>query len=236
MKDLLLALDSILDQLNRSLIGLSKLRSIRDTVSEDLRPIIQGAPEGGNMFLLAGNLDSLKCLIDAEIEEVHHLLVSCEKAKELATKEAYEHSLAQRLQELAHVDAAVQDGKFSRYVPGLAPLGLSFEKKSILADAEIGAEENWRHWATVLEEHTFTLRHIALQFPSTHPFSPPFGMIINMLNSTFQWCEEQRKLHIAIEVLSKPNAEIGRDYGSFLRLELLELRRQVSALPRGEEE
>lgn len=232
MNELLTALDSISRELSRSISAFNDLRRIRDLVSEDLRPIFVGAPGRDDMFLLAGNLDSLNCLIDVEIEEAHCLLVSCNKAKDLASKNAHSTSLGQRLQELANVDAAVQDKEIARYVPGLAPLGLSVPAPEDIFDAQCG----WGHWTSTLEFHSSTLKKLALQFPSTHPFSPHFGMIVNMLNSIFLWCEEQRKIQVAIEVLSKPNNKFGPDYGSFLRLELLELKRQVVPLPRGEEE
>ena len=235
MKDLLLALNLIMARLKHSEDLFTELQEFRNVASRNLQPILQGTAGMDNMFLLAGNLDSLKCLIDVEIEEVRRLRVSCEKAITLVTNEAYGPSLAQRLQELAQVDAAIQDGRVSRYVPGLAPARLSFGNKEIsISDTE--TEEDWGYWARVLESHASTVKDVAHQFPSTHPFSPPFGMIYNMLNSTYYWCEEQRKIRVAVEVLSEPNAEYGPDYGSFLRLELLELRRQMSALPRGEEE
>lgn len=235
MKDLLLALNLIRSRLKHSEDRLIELQKFRNAVSSDLQPILRGTSGVDNMFLLAGNLDSLKCLVDVEIEEVRRLRVSCEKAITLTAEGAYGPSLTQRLQELAQVDAAIQDGGVSRYVPGLAPESLSFEgKKRFLTDT--GIEEDWGHWARALEIHASTVRELARQFPSTHPFSPPFGMIYNMLNSTYYWCEEQRKIRVAVEVLSKPNADYGPDYGSFLRLELFELRRQMSALPRGEEE
>ena len=230
MTDLIVLLASIQSRLNRSLVVYQHLQSTRDCVSEDLEPLFHHG---------AGNLDSLKCLIDVEIEQGRRLMISCSKANDLVVKNAYERSLAQRLSELAHIDAAIQDGNVSRYVPGLAPA--EFE---IVDVTNAGTEiiRGWGHWADVLEIHSSTIKDTALQFPSTHPFSPHFGMIINMLNSLFLWCEEQRKLQIAIDVLSKPNGKSGIDYGSFLRLELLELHRQVIDAPqvfdslRGEEE
>jgi hypothetical protein len=57
-----------------------------------------------------------------------------------------------------------------------------------------------------------------------------------MMNSLYLWCDEQRKLQAAVEVLSEPRGKSGIDYGSFLRLELLEIRRQLIDPPRGEEE
>ena len=232
MNELLTALDSISRELNRSISAFSNLQKIRALVSKDLRPIFLGAPGRDDMFLLAGNLDSLKCLIDVEIEEAHCLLVSCSKARGLASKNAHGTSLGQRLQELANVDAAVQDKEIARYVPGLAPLELSMPA----LEGIYAGLDGWGRWTSTLELHSSALKKLALQFPSTHPFSPPFGMIVNMLNSIFLWCEEQRKIQVAIEVLSKPNNKVGPDYGSFLRLELLELKRQVVRLPRGEEE
>jgi len=238
MTDLIVLLASIQSRLNRSLVVLQHLQSIRDCVSEDLEPLFRHGAQKSEMFLLAGNLDSLKCLIDVEIEQVHRLIISCDKANDLVVKNAYERSLAQRLSELAHIDAAIQDGDVSRYVPGLAPA--EFE----IIDVTNGRTEiirGWSHWADLLGIHSSIIKDAALKFPSTHPFSPHFGMIINMLNSLFLWCEEQRKLQIAIDVLSKPSGKSEIDYGSFLRLELLELRRQVIDAPqvfdtqRGEE-
>ena len=77
---------------------------------------------------------------------------------------------------------------------------------------------------------------IAEKIPATHPLAPTMGLTINMLNSIHVWCEEQRRIQVAIDVLSQPQEYSGPDYGSFLRLELLELRRKLVRLPREEEE
>lgn len=234
MKELLQALGGVSDRLNGSLDALTELQEIRNCISVDIHPILRDAPAGQNMFLLAGSMDSLKCLIDGEIEETRRLLVSWQKAKKLVENEAYEPTLAHRLQELAHVDAAVQDGDISRHVAGITPPGLSFTiNQSTFAFDDVG---DWAFWSKVLENHAQTLEAAAAQFPSAHPFSPMFGMIVNLLHSTHQWCEEQRKLQVAIEVISAPCVNMGADYGAFLRLELIELRRQVANPPVGEEE
>lgn len=233
MTDLIVLLASIQSRLNRSLVVFQHLQSVRDCVSKDLGPLFRHGAQKSEMFLLAGNLDSLKCLIDVEIEQVHRMIISCNKANDLVVKNAYERSLAQRLSELAHIDAAIQDGDVSRYVPGLAPAELDLS--NILNDSPKGIR-GWGQWADVLDMHSANMKCIAIHFPSTHPLSPHFGMIINMLNSLYLWCDEQRKLQVAVEVLSEPSGKSGIDYGSFLRLELLEIRRQLIDPPRGEEE
>ena len=230
-------LDDVLENiekiLRRSVDSLMDFQEFQELVRHELAPMIADTPPGQNRFFLSSAFDSMKCLLEIEIEENRRLSVSQQKASHLVKEDVFGPALAMRLQELSNVDAAINDGKFSRYVPGLLSNRLEID----LTGFEIIFEkESWSAWCLRVEDFSRLFTKIAEGIPATHPLAPTLGLAINMLNSIHVWCEEQRRIQVAIDVLSQPNAQNGPDYGSFLRLELLELRRMLVPLPRGEEE
>ncbi len=233
MSDLSSVLGKIEAGLNESIDSLLAFQLIQEQAHYQLQPLMSGAPPEQNMFFLSSTFDSMKCLLEIEIEENRRLYVSQQKATELVKQDVFGPALAIRLQDLSDIDAAINDGEYSRYVPGV------LQGKAIVGSANhggLGEGGDWKSWCVKLGDLSTVFTRLAKQIPPTHPLAPTLGLMINMLNSTHLWCEEQRRLQIAIEVLSRPNEQNGPDYGSFLRLELLELRRQAVPLPKREEE
>lgn len=233
MNELHDVLENIEKILHKSVDSLMDFQEFQELVRRELAPMMADTPPGQNMFFLSSAFDSMKCLLEIEIEENRRLSVSQQKAKQLVGEDVFGPALAMRLQELSNVDAAINDGEFSRYVPGLLSNRLDID----LTGFDIILEkENWGVWCLRLEDFGRLFTKIAEGIPATHPLAPTLGLTINMLSSIHVWCEEQRRIQVAIDVLSQPYAHNGPDYGSFLRLELLELRRRLVPLPRGEEE
>jgi hypothetical protein len=233
MNELSVVLNTIEKALNTSIDSLVGFQEFQEQVRLELAPLMANTPSGQNMFFLSSAFDSMKCLLEVEIEENRRLSVSHQKAKQLVEKDVFGPVLAMRLQDLSNVDAAVHDGDFSRYVTGLLSNQLDID----LTDFDMIYEKgNWGEWCLRLEKFDRLFTQIAEKIPATHPLAPTMGLTINMLNSIHVWCEEQRRIQVAIDVLSQPQEYSGPDYGSFLRLELLELRRKLVRLPREEEE
>jgi hypothetical protein len=233
MNELSVVLNNIEKALNTSIDSLVGFQEFQEQVRFELAPLITNAPSGQNMFFLSSAFDSMKCLLEIEIEENRRLSVSHQKAKELVEKDAFGPALAMRLQDLSNVDAAVHDGDFSRYVTGLFSNQLDI---NLTVFELIHEQETWSGWCFLVGEFGRLFTQIAEKIPATHPLAPTIGLTINMMNSIRVWCEEQRRIQVAIDVLSQPHEYSGPDYGSFLRLELLELRRKLIRLPKGEEE
>ena len=231
MSELSIVLERIKRGLEDSLDSLLVLQQLQQEAHQELQPLMAGAPPEQNMFFLSSTFDSMQCLLEIEVEENRRLSVSQQKASELVKQDVFGPALAIRLQDLSDIDAAINDGVHSRYVPGM------FSTKTVAKSASFKRlNGSWESWCLKLENFSTVFTCVATQIPPTHPLAPTLGLMINMLNFTHLWCEEQRRLQVAIEVLSRPNEQSGPDYGSFLRLELLELRRQAVHVPRREEE
>ena len=229
-------LSAIESGLQGSIDVLGEIEQFRGNLSANLGKLLKVFQPRSNAYLLVNALDTLHCLIEAELQECHRLRVSGEKAIRFLQSGNTGDELIRRLNVLGGVDAAIQDGAYSRHTPGYIPNYARFRIDDVL-EIHSSTKEGWEYWTSNVHRQINVVRSCMDFFVANHPFSPVLGTLFYMLSSLFEWCEQQRKIEVAISVLSAPsNKYSGKDYSSFLRLELFELKRRALNSNLGEEE